>query len=520
MVKDTYASGSQVHELLLRQQLLLGLTVVGVVNATVHGAYGGALRLVMEARAFGAFVRHDKVHIHGHRRIVGIGIVAVACWQRLLPVKIRAVAELPLGTPLVYGVVRAFRLASSAIDTLLCDDDGHVRSGKFAPSQQQAHIFVAEWRKRYKSKDPVGNTGTTSTSMDLQQRLATFIQLGSTLSIFGAKAQWPGHSCGLTEQEFDAFEHAVQQARSYNGWFTEANVRFAASGNAHLLEPGAMEHWLSRYPALNVARTPRKVGVIMAGNIPFVGFHDLLCVLLAGHHAVVKTSSEDAGLTVALLKILSCIAPEMSNSVRVTNGKIGEIDAVIATGSDNTARYFEHYFGRIPRIVRKNRTSVAVLDGSETDLELAAFGEDVFRYFGLGCRNVGKVFIPQHFDLDRLFGAFFPWKDIVNHNKYANNYDYNKAVWLLDRAPIIENGFLILKEEPALNSPVAALYYERYADASALKGRLDELDSKLQCVVGHDRIPFGSGQFPGPGDYADNVDTLEFLLALDQGVYS
>jgi hypothetical protein len=379
---------------------------------------------------------------------------------------------------------------------------------------------VAEWRKRRKSKDPVGNTGTTSTSMDLQQRLAVFIQLGNNLALFGAKAPWPGHSCGLTEQEYDAFEQAIQQARIYNGWFTEVNVRYAAGGIAHLLEPSAMQQWLSRYPALDVQRTPRRVGIIMAGNIPFVGFHDLLCVLLAGQHAVVKTSSEDAGLTAALLQILFCIAPEMATSVRLTNGKIGEIDAVIATGSDNTARYFEHYFGRIPRIVRKNRTSVALLDGTETDAELAALGEDVFRYFGLGCRNVGKVFIPQNFDLDRLFGALFTWKDIINHNKYANNYDYNKAVWLLDRAPIVENGFLILKEEASLNSPVAALYYERYSDASAVKAQLRDLESKLQCVVGHGQIPFGSGQFPGPGDYADNVDTLEFLLGLDQGVYS
>jgi len=190
------------------------------------------------------------------------------------------------------------------------------------------------------------------------------------------------------------------------------------------------------------------------------------------------------------------------------------VDAVIATGSDNTARYFEHYFGHLPRIVRKSRVSVAVLDGSETPEELAALGEDVFRYFGLGCRNVAKVYLPRDFDLDRLFGAFFPWKDIVHHHKYANNYTYTRAVWMLDRVPFVENGFLLLREAEALPSAVSTLHWERYDDRASLEADLAACATSIQCVVGHGHVPFGRAQYPALWDYADGVDTMRFLLGL------
>ena len=352
----------------------------------------------------------------------------------------------------------------------------------------------------------------------LATRVSAFAQLGRALELFANGSAWPGHSCGLTEDEFNAFEAALARAHVRNGWFKEDQVRFAANGLATMLDAQTLGSWLANYPALDRPHAPKTVGIIMAGNIPFVGFHDLLCVLICGHRAKVKVASDDAGLTPALIQLLSRFSPEMAAQVEVPHGKLGDVDAIIATGSNNTARYFEHYFGQLPRIVRKSRTSVAVLDGTETEAELAELGEDVFRYFGLGCRNVGKLFIPQDFDLDRIFGAFFPWKEIINHNKYANNYDYNKAVWLLDRAPIVENGFLIMKEEKALNSPVAALYYERYDDISAVEAILKEEEGRLQCIVGHGYIPFGEAQHPGLGDYADNADTLEFLLGMDQGI--
>jgi hypothetical protein len=360
--------------------------------------------------------------------------------------------------------------------------------------------------------NPVGTPSSAIHSTPpLAVRTAAFIKLGHVLRSFAEGDPWPGHGSGLTEAEYIGFDTAIRSARARNGWYTEENVRHAALGISHMLQESAITEWLAKYPQLG-STLSRTVGIIMAGNIPFVGFHDLLCVLISGHRVIVKSASDDAGLTPALLGLLAYCSPDLAAQVRLTPGKLGKVDAVIATGSDNTARYFEHYFGQLPRIVRRSRTSVAVLDGTETDTELAALGEDVFRYFGLGCRNVGKVFIPRDFNLDGLFGALFPWKEVINHNKYANNYDYNKAVWLLDRVPLIENGFLILKEDNALSSPVASLYYERYDDRSAVEARLKEDEQRLQCIMGHGHLPFGEGQFPGPGDYADKVDTLAFLL--------
>lgn len=343
----------------------------------------------------------------------------------------------------------------------------------------------------------------------------TFVQLGILLEAFGLNRPWPGHVCGLTELEYTTFNAAIAHAQARNGWFTGGEVRYALKGLAAMLAEPAVDRWLMAYPQLDSPRRECVVGIIMAGNVPFVGFHDVLCVLLAGHRAKVKTSSDDAGLTEALLALLACIAPQLASRVEMVPGKLGSVDALIATGSNNTARYFDHYFAGTPRIVRKGRTSVAVLDGSETEAELDALGEDVFRYFGLGCRNVAKVFVPQDFNLDRLFGAFYRWREIINHHKYANNYDYNKAVWLMDCVPITENGFLLLKEDSGYNSPVAALFYERYSDRAGVEQQLAQMEGELQCIVGHGHLPFGLAQCPGPSEYADRVDTMRFLLAPD-----
>ena len=349
----------------------------------------------------------------------------------------------------------------------------------------------------------------------LQQHMQGLLRLGGVFTLVGGDEPWPGHACGLTELEYGTFVHAVEQAHRHNGWFTRENVLHALVAWGELLSSDPLTAWCARYPELaRTDRPERTVGLILAGNIPLVGLHDLVCVLLTGHRVRVKTSSEDAGLTAAVVALLALIAPAMAARIVLVTDRLGAVDAVIATGSDNTARYFQHYFGHLPLVVRRNRTSVAVLDGEETDAELAALGEDIFRYFGLGCRNVGKVFLPADFDLDRLFGAVFPWKDIVLHGKYANNYDYHKALWLLDGVPLIENGFLLVKEDPALHSPVGALFVERYVDRAAVDERLRMEADRIQCVVGHGRVPFGRAQAPGLADYADGVDTLDFLLRL------
>ncbi len=356
---------------------------------------------------------------------------------------------------------------------------------------------------------------TTGTGIALETKVAALAQLGVVMKAIGRSEAWPGHAIGLAEAEYHALDQVVRDAHIQNGWATEENVRHAFAAWAEALAVDDIQTWVEAYPELASTRNAvRTVGLILAGNIPLVGLHDVLCVWLSGHNARVKCSTQETELVPTLISVLDRFVPGTSDRIIFTTGKLGEVDAVIATGSNNSARYFEHYFGHLPRIVRKSRVSVAVLNGSETEEELSALGEDVFRYFGLGCRNVSKVFVPQDFDLDRLFRAFFPWKEIVHHNKYANNYDYTRALWMLDRINFTENGFLLLKEDSALASPVATLFYERYADNEAVYTRLREEAGSIQCVVGPLLVPHGRTQYPELKDYADGVDTMRFLLDL------
>lgn len=346
-------------------------------------------------------------------------------------------------------------------------------------------------------------------------RVAALAQLGAVLRAVGAAEAWPGHAIGLGQQEYDGLDQAVRRAHVHNGWATEENVRYALRAWGQALRREAVEEWLANYPLLRAPRSQvRTVGIILAGNVPVVGLHDVLCGWLSGHRVRAKCSSQEPELVPAILAILDHFAPGTLQQVEFPGEKLGATDAIIATGSNNTARYFEHYFGHLPRIVRKSRVSVAVLDGTESEEELAALGEDVFRYFGLGCRNVSKVFLPTDFDRDRLFKAFFPWKGIVDHKKYGNNYDYTRALWMLDRIDFVENGFLLVKEDAALASPVATLFIERYSDPATVRDTLEQRADAIQCVVGHGHIPFGQAQHPGLADYADGVDTLAFLLSL------
>ena len=316
-----------------------------------------------------------------------------------------------------------------------------------------------------------------------------------------------------TELFKDTFEKAEQQ----NSWFTRANLEFAFTSWSEALSENNVQQWLSQYQ-LPQTTSPKKILIIMAGNLPLVGFHDLLCVLVAGHKAIVKLSSDDCVLLPYLIKQIRAFAPEWAEAVAFTDDKVTEYDAVIATGSDNTARYFEYYFGKKPHIIRKNRHSVAVLTGKETPEELQDLGKDIFLYYGLGCRSVSKLFVPQGYDFDLLFQAIYPYKDIIEEQKYANNYDYNKAVYLMSLYKLLENGFLLLKEDEHYGSPIATLFYEYYTNKEALKKKLATDREKIQCVVGHNfidgEIPFGQTQTPKLWDYADGVNTLTFLLNL------
>lgn len=350
---------------------------------------------------------------------------------------------------------------------------------------------------------------------DLQVHRAALAQLGAVMRSLGAGVPWPGHGVGLAESEYAALDDVIRRARQHNGWSTEQEVRHAFRAWGEALEADSMAAWTDRYPALlESRRQPRTVGLILAGNVPLVGLHDVISVWLSGHDSRIKCSSQEPELIPALVRVLDHFHAGASERMAFAKERLGAVEALIATGSDNTARYFEHYFGHLPRIVRKNRVSVAMLNGEETEEELAALGDDVFRYFGLGCRNVSKLLLPRDFEVDRVFKAFFPWKDVIHHNKYANNYDYTRALWLLDGVSFLENGFLLLKEDTALASPVSALFYERYDDVVVAEAYLAAHRDRIQCVVGHDRIPFGRAQHPALWDYADGVDTMRFLLEM------
>lgn len=306
---------------------------------------------------------------------------------------------------------------------------------------------------------------------------------------------------------------AIQLASQQNSWFTIDSIKSAMNAWSNSLQSEKIEKWLSSYSTLTGSE--QKVGVIMAGNIPFVGLHDALSVLVSGGILKAKLSSKDQVLMSWILEAIAEIAPKWGMAISIVE-QMKDIDCLIATGSNNSARYFDYYFKSIPKIIRKNRTSVAVLDGTESKSELEKLSEDIFTHFGLGCRNVTKVFVPKDYDLNHLFEAFYPYKEIVNHHKYANNYDYNKAVYMLNKESLIENGFLLMKEDKGLQSPVGVLFYEYYESLEQVNSRLEDEHEQIQLIAGNNEqmgfIPFGKAQQPDLWNYADRVDTLDFLL--------
>ena len=338
-------------------------------------------------------------------------------------------------------------------------------------------------------------------------------QLGDLLGHFSRNESWPGFACGIAESEYEEFDLFIGQVRVFNQWFTEDNVRQSLGALSEMLDLNKLTTWREKYPNIEEGKS-RLVAVVMAGNIPLVGFHDLLCVLMSGHKALIKMSSSDEHLLPRVCDFLFQFAPELKERIEFVEGKLSGFDAVIATGSNNTARYFQHYFGAYPNIIRKNRNSLAILDGEESAETLKKLGHDIFDYFGLGCRNVSKLYIPEGYRLDTFFEGIFDFGEIVNHNKYANNYDYNKAIWLLNDDKILDNGFLLLKESEDLSAPTGSLYYEYYSDLNQLKEQLEKRNEEIQCIVSKNDIPFGDAQCPLLGDYADHVDTMAFLVGL------
>ena len=345
---------------------------------------------------------------------------------------------------------------------------------------------------------------------------SSFVELGNFLRQFSEDGNVKSASVLHNDLFFDDFANLIELSQSHNGWFTPEQVQFSVQSWAKALTEENLNQWLSNYDFSKIE--PKKVGLILAGNIPLVGFHDFLSVLISGHDVLVKTSSNDQHLLKFLAKYLIAVEPKLNSKITFVEGKLEGFDAVIATGSNNTARYFEYYFKDKPSIIRKNRNSVAVLNGTESHEDLVGLGEDIFRYFGLGCRNVSKLFVPKGYNFEAFFKAMYEYRNVIQYEKYANNYDYNKAVFLMSNFQLLDNEFLTIKEDVSYSSPISSVFYEFYESLEEITTRLNTDTEQIQCVVSKDLIPnsvtFGQTQQPKLWDYADNVDTLAFLNSL------
>lgn len=341
--------------------------------------------------------------------------------------------------------------------------------------------------------------------MNIESRVLGLNKLSAYIKEFLAK-----NSEYYNENDAE-FQQVLKKSEIENPWFTADNQKYALKQWSELLTEENINEWIQRY---SPSKTSKKVGLILAGNIPLVGLHDVISVILSNHIPLIKLSSKDKTMLPFLLKKWNEFSEETIDFEFVE--RLENFDAVIATGSNNTARYLEYYFKNHLSIIRKNRTSIAVLKGDETEEELKLLAHDIFQYFGLGCRNVTRIFIPQDFVIDRLFESFLDFKEIINHNKYANNYDYNRAVYLLNQDKFWDNNFVMLKEDAQLFSPLSVINFSRYSSLDEVKDFIAENEENIQCVVaknelGIDSIQFGEAQNPGLNTYADNVDTMKFL---------
>lgn len=354
--------------------------------------------------------------------------------------------------------------------------------------------------------------------MTLETKKSVFVELGKFLSQFSENGSIQKSDVLYNDIFFEDFENLIRLSQSHNGWYTPEQVYFSIQSWAEALTKENIDKWLSAYSfdSDQDDKNGKTVALILAGNIPLVGFHDFLSVLITGNKALIKTSSNDQHLLPFLAKYLIAVDENLKDSITFVEGKLENFDAVIATGSNNTSRYFEYYFKDKPSIIRKNRNSAAILTGKETHEDLEALGEDIFRYFGLGCRNVSKLYIPKDYSFDAFFQAMFKYQDVIHYEKYANNYDYNKAVFLMSNFKLLDNGFLTLKEDSSYASPISSVFYEYYENLDELEKRLQEDTDQIQCIVSNNLTPnsiaFGETQKPQLWDYADNVDTITFLL--------
>lgn len=337
--------------------------------------------------------------------------------------------------------------------------------------------------------------------MKLPERIDAFARLGSLIK-------------DTSEGELDDLCWKVE---NNNNWFSPEQTKYALNSLLAFLEKEVLTNWLASYSLPDVIE-PKSIGILMAGNIPGVGFHDLISVLISGHRACIKLSSSDMVLINWLIEKLISIQPKFKSLISVEE-MLKNKDAYIATGSDNSARYFEYYFGKYPNIIRKNRTSVGILDGKENEGDFKLLVTDILRYYGLGCRNVSKIFVPNKDILISFLDSIEDFNVIANNHKYFNNYEYNKSILLVNKDNHLDNGFLIVQENKGLVSPISVLYYEVYKNMEELEGMINGINDKIQCIVSrnawfNDSLVFGQAQCPSLEDYADGIDTITFLKNL------
>ncbi len=346
--------------------------------------------------------------------------------------------------------------------------------------------------------------------MTIDKRIESFAYLGELLRRYQEDS---------TEPDLAPIVLAARQANEGNKWFTPENIRLALNSIGEALQYKQLANWISRYGNhFSKQMTPKTIGVVMAGNIPAVGFHDFLCVLMSGHKLIARLSSSDLRLIPAMAEILTGYLPEWHQMITFTSGRLERFDSIIATGSDNTSRYFEYYFGKYPNIIRKNRNSVAIVRGDESQEVLMKLADDIMLYFGMGCRSVSKIWIPEGYDFTALVKSIGKYAYYANHNKYRNNYDYSSSIFMVNQERVIDTGFLLLKEDPALNSRISVLNYEYYSSIDNVINVLKAMKNLIQCIVCNSMLTVpvvvpGMVQHPALWDYADEVDTLDFLLS-------
>ena len=341
---------------------------------------------------------------------------------------------------------------------------------------------------------------------------ASLVQFGKFLRSFLDSDSWPGFQSGVDQREFDNFKSSTEKAESNNAWFSRKMIRLSMESWTKNLSEENIDKWMSKYDIPSTIN--KNVLIICAGNLPLVGFHDIVCCILLNINTQVKLSKNDNVLIPAILNVLYLFDSELQDRIKICNEKPDNYNYVIATGSNNSNRYFEYYFGKFPHIFRRNRTSIAVVHSEISDDQLKSLSHDMLQYYGLGCRSVTKLYLPEKFSLDRIYNSVFNYKDLINHNKYMNNYDYNRSIFLLGKKLFFDNGFLILKEDKSLFSPISVVNFEYYSSMETLEKELNVLSNEIQCMVGEGGIPFGTAQKPELWDYADGVDTIDFLTKI------